>query len=110
MLRMSNTSGAELIISHLGGKDFLAKLGAHGFVVDDTHVSFTLDHENPKGVHLISISIEPNGKFIMIAKGPIKAGFLTAPTLGRAIVDIPDNLATVFGSLTGIELMRHRHF
>jgi len=106
---MGRTSTADLIISHLGGKDLLIRLGAHNFVIDETHVSFTLDHKNPKGVHLLLISIEPNGKFVMTAKGPIKPGFLTAPTLGRVTVDIPDNLAAVFGSLTGIEILKHRH-
>jgi len=105
-----SSSTAAIIISHLGGKDLLARLGAHSFVTDDTHVSFTLDHDNPKGVHVVSISTEPNGKFIMTGHGRMKPGYLTPPVLERAIVDIPDNLATVFGSLTGIEILRHRHY
>ena len=39
---MSPTSGAALIIDHLGGEQFLASLGARDFVIDETHVGFTL--------------------------------------------------------------------
>ena len=45
---MSPTSGAALIIDHLGGEQFLASLGARDFVIDETHVGFTLVHDNPK--------------------------------------------------------------
>jgi len=107
---MNTSSAAAMIISHLGGKDLLDQFGAHSFVIDDTHVSVTLNHDNSKGVHIVSISMEPNGKFIMTSHGRMKPGHLTPPVLERAIVDIPDNLATVFGSLTGIEFLRHHHY
>ena len=105
-----NTSLAPAsIIAHLGGEDFLAGLGARDFVVGDTSVGFTLVHDNPKGIHSVAISIEPHGNFKVTCYGRITPGSLHAPVLGRANVAIPENLATVFGELTGIDTLRHRH-
>lgn len=74
------------IIVHLGGEDFLAGLGARNFVVDDTHLSFTLVHDNSKGVHSVTISKEPWGDFKVICYGRITPGTFHAPVvawLGR---------------------------
>jgi hypothetical protein len=106
---MSMTTGAASIIAHLGGEDFLANLGARDFVVDDAHLSFTLVHHNPKGVHSVTISVEPNEGFNIVCYGRIVPGSLTAPVLGKENVPIPENLAAVLGRLTEIDTLRHRH-
>jgi hypothetical protein len=58
---MPASSDVASIITHLGGKDFLARLGARDFGSDDAHLSFTLAYDNPKGVHLVTITTEPRG-------------------------------------------------
>jgi hypothetical protein len=102
-------SGAALIIDHLGGENFLASLGARHFVIDDRHFSFTLVHDNPKGVHSVAISMEPYGSFKMTCYGRLMSGSLHAPVLGTAKIGIPENLAAVLGELTGIDALRNRH-
>ena len=106
---MTSSLGVALIIDHLGGENFLASLGARDFVDDDSHLSFTLVHDYPKGVHSVTISIEPNGSFKVASYGRIAPGSLTAPILATESVAIPENLASVFGKLTGIDSLRHRH-
>ena len=106
---MSPQSTVALIIDHLGGEKFLASLGARNFVTDDTHLSFTFAHDNPKGVHSVTISIEPNGSFRMTCYGRIMAGSLHAPTLGTEKIAIAENFTAVLGKLTGIDALQHRH-
>jgi hypothetical protein len=106
---MNTSLASASIIAHLGGEDFLTGLGARDFVVDDTCLSFTLVHGNPKGIHSVAISIDPHGTFKVTCCGRITPGSLHAPVLGRANVAIPENLATVLGELTGIDTLRHRH-
>ena len=77
---MSSTSGATLIIDHLGGEQFLASLGARDFAIDDTHVGFTLVHENPKKVHSVAITVEPGG-----FKVPVMAGLRRALFVHRCL-------------------------
>ena len=68
---MNPQSGAALILEHLGGEKFLASLRARDLVIDDTHFSFTLVHDNPKRVHSVTISIEPRGGFKVACYGRI---------------------------------------
>ena len=67
-------SGAALIVDHLGGENFLASLGARHLVIDDRHFSFSLVHGNPKGIHSVAISIEPDGSFKMTCYGRLTSG------------------------------------
>jgi hypothetical protein len=104
------TSGPDSIITHLGGQQLLASLGARNFLIDDTHVSFTLIHDTLKGAHSVAISIEPEGDFTVTCYGRIAPGSLQAPVLGTRSVAIPENLAEVVGELAGIDILKHRHF
>jgi hypothetical protein len=105
---MSPTSGAALIIDHLGGEKYLASLGARDFVIDETHVGFTLVHDNPKKVHSVTITVEPGG-FKVSCYGRLAPGTFRAPVLAVENVAIPDSLADVLGTLTGIDALKHRH-
>jgi hypothetical protein len=100
----------DSIMSHLGGEGILTQIGAHAFVSDDTHVSFRLDHANPKKIHSVVISFQPNGFFNMDCYGHLIPGTFSAPLLGTAKQILPENLATVLGQLTGIDLIHHSHF
>jgi len=106
---MSSSAAAASIIDHLGGEGFLAGLGARDFVIDDSHVSFTLVHDNPKGVHSVVISIEPHASFKVTCYGRVRPGSFQVPVVGTANVAIPENLAPVVGELAGIDILRHRH-
>ena len=105
---MSPKSGAALIIDHLGGEKYLASLGARDFVIDETHVGFTLVHDNPKNVHSVTITVEPGG-FKVSCYGRLAPGTFRAPVLAVESVAIPDSLADVLGTLTGIDALKHRH-
>jgi hypothetical protein len=107
---MNSQLAADSIVAHLGGEDFLAGLGARNFVVDDTHLSFILVHDNSQGVHSITISIEPHGNCKVTCYGRITPGSFHAPVVGTANVTILENLARVVGELAGIDVLRHRHF
>lgn len=106
---MASAPTAASIIVHLGGEEFLARLGARHFVTDENHLSFILIHDTPRNVHSVSISIEANGNFKVTCYGRIVPGSLHAPILGTATADILENLAPVFARLTGIEVLRDRH-
>jgi hypothetical protein len=106
---MSSTSNVASIIDHLGGEKFLTSLGARDFVVDDTHLGFTLIHNNPKGVHSVAISIEPSGGFKVSCYGGVEPGTLRAATLATERVAVAESLAAVVGKLTGIDALQHRH-
>jgi hypothetical protein len=106
---MSSTSGAGLIIDHLGGEQFLVSLGARDFAIDETHVGFTLVHSNPKNVHSVTITIEANGGFKVLCYGQLSPRTFSAPVLATENVAIPDNLAEVLGKLTGITALQNRH-
>jgi hypothetical protein len=106
---MSSSSGAALILDHLGGEKFLADLGARDFAIDDTHLSFTLVHNNPRGVHSVTISVEPQGGFKVACFGRIATGTFRAPELATEKVAIAESLAEVLGRLTGIDALRGRH-
>jgi len=106
---MSPTSNVASIIDHLGGEQFLRSLGARDFVVDDTHLGFTLIHNNPKGVHSVTISAEPNGGFKVSCYGGLEPGTFHAATLATERVAVAESLAAVVGKLTGIDAMRERH-
>ena len=97
-----------MIIEHLGGDKFLTALGARDLVANDTGVSFTLIHDNPKGIHSVTISKEAVG-FRVTCYGCIVPGSLQAPVRAMEIVAIPENLAAVLGKLTGIGPLQHRH-
>lgn len=107
---MSSTSGADLIIDHLGGEQFLASLGARDFAIDEAHVDFTLVHGNPKNVHLVTITIEPNGEFKVLYYGRLPPGTFRVPLVAAENVATPDNLAAVLGKLTRIAALERRHF
>jgi hypothetical protein len=100
----------ESIVSHLGGNEVLARIGASTLLVDEAHVSFSLNHANPKGVRSVVISTEPGGMFHMACYGPVAPGTFSAPLVGTARQILPENLATVLGRLTGIESIHHRHY
>lgn len=106
---MNPRPGCSLILDHLGGEKFLASLGARDFATDDTHLSFTLVHDNPKGIHSVTISAEPHGDFKVWCYGRISPGTFRAPVLATETVNIPENLAAVVGKLTGIDALKHRH-
>jgi hypothetical protein len=106
---MTLASRAALIIDHLGGEKFLASLGARDFAIDDTHLGFTLVHDNPRGVHSVMISVEPHGGFKVSCYGPLVPGTFRAPELASERVTIPESLAAVLGKLTGIDDLKHRH-
>jgi len=97
-----------MIIEHLGGEKFLMALGVRDLTVSDTDVSFTLIHDNPKGIHSVMISKEPSG-FKVACYGRIVSGSLQAPVRATEFVAIPENLAAVLGKLTGIAALQHRH-
>jgi len=107
---MTSSDLVETIVSHLGGENVLAQIGAGEFFSDGARVSFQLRHSNPKGVHSVVISTQPRGFFSMECYGHLAHGTLTAPLVGAARQIIPENLATVLGQLTGIESIHHRHF
>ena len=106
---MNPPSDAALIVEHLGGEKFLASLGARDFVIDDTHLSFTLVHDNTERVHSVTVSIEPHGGFKVACYGRIVPGSLRAPVIAKENVTIPESLAAVLGKLTGIDSLQHRH-
>ena len=107
---MTSSHLVDSITLHLGGEHVLARIGASGFVSEGGQLSFQLNHENPKGVHTVVISMQTGGRFGMKCFGRIAPGTLTAQLLGSAQDIIPENLATVLGKLTGIESIHHRHF
>ena len=100
---------ASSIMDHLGGEGFLVSLGARDFVIDETSSSFTLIHDKPGGVRSVSITTDANGEFLVTCYGRIMPGALHAPVLGKEIVEIPENLASVVGRLIGIDALRDRH-
>ena len=106
---MSSTSNVASIIDHLGGEKFLMSLGARDFVVDDTHLGFTLIHDNPKGVHSVTISVEPSGGFKVSCYSGLEPSTFRATTLATENVATPENLAAVLGKLTGIDALQERH-
>jgi len=106
---MNSRSASSLILDHLGGEKFLASMGARDFATDDTHLSFTLVHGNLKGVHSVTISVEPHGDFKVWCYGRISPGTFRAPVLSTETVNIPESLAAVVGKLTGIDALKHRH-
>jgi hypothetical protein len=98
------------IITHLGGEARLAAIGAREFFADKTHLSFKLLRPNPKHIHSVTISVQPNGLFDMDCYGPITPDAFSAPRVASSSGIVADNLATVLGRLTGIESLHHRHF
>jgi hypothetical protein len=106
---MNPKPDSSLIFGHLGGEKFLASLGARDFAIDGTHLSFTLVHGNPKGVHSVTISAESHGDFKICCYGRILPGTFTAPIIATEAVNIPESLAAVLGKLTGIDALKHRH-
>jgi hypothetical protein len=106
---MGSTSNVASIIDHLGGEKFLTSLGARDFVADDTHLGFTLIHNNPKGVHSVTISVEPSGGFKVSCYGGLEPGTFHAATLATERVVVAESLAAVVGKLTGIDALRDRH-
>jgi hypothetical protein len=109
MMTVNSRSGSSLILDHLGGEKLLTSLGARDFATDDTHLSFALVHGNAKGVHSVTISVEPHGDFKVWCYGPISRGTFRAPVLATETVSIPESLAAVLGKLTGIDALKHRH-
>jgi hypothetical protein len=98
-----------LIIDHLGGEKFLVSLGARDFVTDDTHLAFNFAHHNPKEVHTVSITAQPNGGFKVSCYGRLAPGTLSAPLLATENVALAESLAAALGKLTGIDALQHRH-
>jgi hypothetical protein len=107
---MLSRTNIDSIVEHLGGIEQLAEAGAHDLIVDDNHVSFRLARPNPKHVRSVTIMAEPDGFFSMDCFGPLEPGTFHASRVANASKIIPENLATVFGQLTGIESLHHRHF
>jgi hypothetical protein len=106
---MSSTSNVASIIDHLGGEKFLTSLGARDFVADDTHLGFTLIHNNPKGVHSVTISAEPHGGFKVSCYGGLEPGTFHAAMLATERVAVAESLAAVLGKLTGIDALQRLH-
>jgi hypothetical protein len=109
-LRQNASAGSTLIIDHLGGEKFLVGLGARDFVIDDAHLAFTFAYHNPKDVHMVTISAQPNGSFKVSCFGRLVPGTLSAPILATEHNVMAENLAAVLGKLTGIDALQHRHF
>ena len=106
---MNSKPDSSQILDHLGGEKFLASVGARDFVTDGTHLSFTLVHDNLKGIHSVTISVEPHGDFKVWCYGRISPGTFRAPVLATESVNIPESLAAVVGKLTDIDALKHRH-
>lgn len=106
---LSNETLQEIVV-HLGGETKLAEIGARGVFADDNHVAFKLVRPNPRHVHSVMITLQPNGRFGMTCFGALAPAAFDAPQLASASGIVPENLATVLGQLTGIESLRHRHY
>jgi hypothetical protein len=76
---MNSSHLVETIVAHLGGERVLAQIGPREFFSDGARVSFRLSHANPKGVHSVVISRQPNSVFSMECYGEVARGTLTAP-------------------------------
>ena len=107
---MTPTTSVDTIVSHLGGNDILAQLGTRNFFSDDNGLSFQLSHANPNDVSSVIISKEARGFYTMECYSKIPRGTLTAPLVGKERKIIPENLASVFGRLTGIQGLQHHHY
>ena len=86
------------------------EVGVRDVVADDTHVSLNISRPNPRHVRSVRISVEPDGLYMMDCFGPIEPGTFRACHISGATGIIEENLATVFGQLTGIESLHHHHF
>ena len=100
----------EEIKARLGGDERLAEAGAYQFSLDPAHVTFRLGRRNPNHVRTVMVSFEPNGLFGMDCFGALEPGAFRAPRIASAHDVLPDNLATVFGQLTGMDAFHHHHF
>ena len=98
------------IITHLGGPDVLARIGARAVHSDSGHINIQLEKISPNGARTVLIQSQPHDFFNVDVYGAIQPGTLTAPLIGAAKQVVPENLSTVFGKLTGIDTMHHRHF
>ena len=106
---MLSSSIVQQILDHLGGKERLESLGAHGFVADETHLTFTLGH-NPRRVRTVCIALQVRELYRMDCYGARSPGCFQAPLLSSAGGILPENLATVLGRFTGVEALHHHHF
>jgi hypothetical protein len=105
-----STDEIEAIKMHLGGEAILARIGISSFIAGPGNVTFRLSAHNPNNVRTVVISQQPGGFFKMACYGEIKAGTVSAQNLGDAVQILPENLATVLGQLTGMEIIHHHHF
>jgi hypothetical protein len=105
-----STDVIEAIKMHLGGEEMLARIGVGSFIPGPGNVTFRIYAHNPNKVKTVVISKQPGGLFKMACYGEIKAGTISAQNLGDAVQILPDNLATVLGQLTGMEIIHHHHF
>jgi hypothetical protein len=105
-----STEEIAAIKVHLGGETILAKIGVTSFIPGPGNVTFRILAHNPNEVKTVVISQQPGGFFKMVCYGEIKAGTVSAPHLGAAAQILPENLASVLGKLTGMEIIHHYHF
>jgi hypothetical protein len=77
--------------------------------MDESGISFTLIHQNPRGVHAVAICVEAAGHFRVTCYGRVPPGSIHPPVLGAVDVAIAENLAAALGNLTGIAALQHRH-
>jgi hypothetical protein len=100
----------EKIKMHLGGETMLARVGVKSFIPGPGNVTIRVSAHNPNNVKTVVISRQPDGFFKMACYGEIKPGTISAPRLKDAVQIIPENLATVLGQLTGMEMIHHHHY
>jgi hypothetical protein len=98
------------IRARLGGDERLAEAGAYQFSLDPTHVTFRLGRRNRNHVRTVTVSFQSNGMFGMDCFGALEPGAFRARHIASAHDILPDNLATVFGQLTGMDAFHHHHF
>ena len=85
-------------------------MGVRDIVVNHDHVSFRLAKASPNKVRTVVITAQPDGLFRIDCYGGRSMGSLSAPLVESAERIVPESLATVLGRLTGVEVLRHRHF
>lgn len=106
---MLSSNAVQTVLDHLGGQETLEIIGAHNLVADDSRVSFTL-RTSPARVHTVAISRQPNGRYRIDCYGRIQPGTFQASELGSAVGVEPDNLAAKLGEMTGLDILKDRHF
>ena len=100
----------EAIEAHIGGADLLDPMAVRDIAVNHDHVSFRLAKASPNKDRTVVITARPDALLRIYCYGERSLGSLSAPLAESAERVVPESPATVFGSLTGVEDLRHRHF